>query len=270
MTLVAAVQMVSAPSVADNLAQAGELIATAAGMGAKLIALPENFALMPTSEPDRLRAAEAPGAGPIQEFLADRARRFGVWLIGGTIPLTCDSGDRVRASCLLYDPHGNRVARYDKVHLFDVKLANGEHYRESAAIECGGEAVVADSAIGCLGLAVCYDLRFPEMFRALLDRGAQTFVVPSAFTAHTGRAHWEILLRARAVENLAYVIAPNQGGRHANGRETYGDTMIVDPWGEVLARLPRGPGVVTAECDPARVQARRAQLPCLDHRRFRD
>jgi nitrilase len=268
MAQLAAVQMASGPSVSENLAQAGRLIAEAARAGAKLVALPENFALMPAGDADRLLAAEPDGDGPIQAFLAGAAREHGVWLVGGTIPLATAGGTKVRASCLVYDASGARAARYDKIHLFDVELGNGERYRESNGIECGAEPVVVATPLGVLGLAVCYDLRFPELFRRLLDRGAEIFVIPSAFTAHTGRAHWEVLLRARAVENLAYVVAPGQGGRHANGRETYGHTMIVNPWGEVLRELPHGPGVVAAECDLAELRARRAQLPCIEHRRL--
>lgn len=268
MTLLAAVQMTSGPTVGENLVQAGRLIAQAARAGARLVALPENFALMPAGDADRLSAAEPDGSGPIQDFLATAAREHGVWLVGGTIPLATPGGTRVRASCLLYDDGGRRVARYDKIHLFDVQLGNGERYRESNSIEGGSEPVVMPTPFGNVGLAVCYDLRFPELFRRLLDRGAELFVVPSAFTAHTGRAHWEVLLRARAVENLAYVIAPDQAGRHINGRETYGHTMIVNPWGEILRQLPHEPGVVMAECDLPTLRAMRAQLPSIDHRRL--
>lgn len=268
MALLAAVQMTSGSTVGENLAQAGRLIAQAARAGAKLVALPENFALMPAGDADRLSAAEPDGSGPIQDFLAAAAREHGVWLVGGTIPLATPGGTRVRAGCLVYDARGARVARYDKIHLFDVQLGNGERYRESNAIEGGSETVVLPTPFGNVGLAVCYDLRFPELFRRLLERGAELFVVPSAFTAHTGRAHWEVLLRARAVENLAYVIAPDQAGRHINGRETYGHTMIVNPWGEVLRQLPHEPGVVVAECDLPTLRAMRAQLPSIDHRRL--
>jgi len=268
MTLLAAIQMASGPTVSANLTHAGRLIAQAAQAGAKLAALPENFALMAAGDPERLGAAEPDGSGPIQEFLATAAREHGVWLVGGTIPLATAGGTRVRASCLVYDDRGTRVARYDKIHLFDVQLGNGERYRESSSIEGGDETVVVPTPFGNVGLAVCYDLRFPELFRRLLDCGAELFVVPSAFTAHTGRAHWEVLLRARAVENLAYVIAPDQGGRHINGRETHGHTMIVNPWGEILRQLPREPGVVLAECDLSTLRAMRAQLPSIEHRRL--
>ncbi|OGI37238.1 MAG: acyltransferase [Candidatus Muproteobacteria bacterium RBG_16_64_10] len=270
MSTLAAIQMASGPEVAQNLAAAEQLIATAAQAGAGLVALPENFALMAGSDAERLAAAEDDGRGPIQDFLAEAARRHRIWLVGGTLPIKAQPSGKARATCLLFDDHGRRVARYDKIHLFDVQLPNGEQYRESAAFEPGSEIVVADTPFGKLGLAVCYDLRFPELFRAMLDRSAEVFAVPSAFTALTGRAHWEILVRARAVENLAYVIAAAQGGRHASGRETWGHSMIVDPWGEVLARQETGAGVALAVCDRARLAEIRAQLPSLRHRRIKE
>lgn len=269
MTQVAAIQMVSGVETRANLTEAARLIAQAAERGAKLIVLPENFAVMPHRETDRLALAEADGAGPIQDFLSEQARRYRTWLVGGTIPLRGASPARVRAACLLYDDRGARVARYDKMHLFDVQLGNGEQYRESASFEPGDRAVVAGTPYGRLGLAVCYDLRFPELFRALLDEGAELIALPSAFTATTGKAHWEVLVRARAIENLVYVIAAGQGGSHENGRATHGDSMIVSPWGEVLARLPQGAGVAMAECDLARQQHMRASLPSIQHRKIK-
>src|SRR3972149_210837 len=199
--------MVSGPVVSENLDEAARLIGEAVSDDAGLVVLPENFAIMPRSDADRLAAVERDGQGPIQEFLAAQARRHRVCLVGGTIPLAAKSADKVRAACLLFNDRGERVARYDKIHLFDVSLDNGEQYRESRSFEPGDGVVVADTPCGKLGLAVCYDLRFPELFRRLLDRGAELFVVPAAFTAHTGKAHWEVLVRARAIENLAYVIA---------------------------------------------------------------
>lgn len=270
MSTLAAIQMTSGPEIVQNLAAAERLLATAAQAGAGLVVLPENFALMARSDTERLAAAEDDGRGPIQDFLAETARRHRIWLVGGTLPIKSQPSGKVRAACLLFDDRGRRVARYDKIHLFDVQLPNGEQYRESAAFEPGGEIVVADTPAGKLGLAVCYDLRFPELFRAMLDRGAELFAVPSAFTALTGQAHWEILVRARAVENLAYVIAAAQGGRHASGRETWGHSMIVDPWGEVLARQETGAGVALAACDRARLADIRAQLPSLRHRRIKE
>lgn len=269
MTLAAAIQMTSAPAVAPNLEQAARLIADAAQGGARLIVLPENFALMAASDAERLAAAEPDGEGPIQHFLSAAARRHGVWLVGGTIPLRAAAAAKVRAACLLYNERGERVARYDKMHLFDVRLGNGERYYESNGIEAGEAPVVVDTPAGRLGLSVCYDLRFPELFRRLLDAGAEIFAVPSAFTAYTGRAHWETLVRARAIENLAYVVAAAQTGRHATGRETYGDSMIVNPWGEILARRAQGAGVAIAECDPQKLKSLRAQLPSIEHRRIR-
>jgi len=265
----AAVQMASGPQVAANLQEAGRLIEQAARAGARLVVLPENFAIMAQRDADRLAVAERDGTGPIQEFLAQQARHHGLWLVGGTIPLQARDAKRVRAACLVYNDRGDRTARYDKIHLFDVKLDNGEEYNESSAIEPGDEPVVVDTPFGRLGLAVCYDLRFPELFRQLLDLGAHLFAIPSAFTVHTGRAHWEVLVRARAVENLAYVVAAAQGGYHLNGRETYGDSMIVNPWGEVLDRLSRGSGVVLADLDRLLFDQTRQRFPSVRHRRLR-
>jgi deaminated glutathione amidase len=268
MTRVAAIQMTSAPDVQANLDAAGRLIAQAAAAGARLAVLPENFAIMARSDAERLAAAEPDGAGPVQDFLAATARARGLWLVGGTIPLQT-GGNKVRAASLLYDDRGERVARYDKIHLFDVTLGNGERYYESNGIEAGDTPVVVDTPAGRLGLSVCYDMRFPELYRRLLDAGAEIVSIPSAFTAFTGRAHWEPLLRARAIENLVYVIAAAQVGHHRNGRETHGDSMVVDPWGEVLARLPHEVGVVTAECDLEKLKRLRAQLPSIDHRKIK-
>lgn len=269
MDRLAAVQMASGPRVDANLAEAERLVAHAARAGARLIALPENFALMAMSDADRLGAAEDEGDGPMQDCLSRLAREQGVWLVGGTLPLKSPDATRVRAACLVYDASGRRVARYDKIHLFDVRLGNGEEYRESNTIEPGAEAVVVETPYGRLGLAVCYDLRFPELFRALLAQGAELYAVPSAFTAHTGRAHWETLVRARAIENLAYVLAPDQGGHHANGRETHGETLIVNPWGEVLDRVPKGAGIAFAEIDLDYLRETRERLPSIHHRRLK-
>lgn len=265
---VAAVQMASGPNVNMNLTEASWLIGRAARAGARLVVLPENFALMPMREADRRAIVETDGEGPLQDFLAQQARRNGVWLIGGTVALAGRNPDKLRAACLVYDDRGERVARYDKMHLFDVNLENGEQYHESNVFEAGEEVVVVDTPAGRIGLAVCYDLRFPELFRRLIDAGAQAFAIPSAFTATTGRAHWEVLLRARAIENLAFTVAAAQGGYHLNGRETWGDSQIADPWGEVLDRLPRGSGVVIADLDPERQRRVRASLPSLNHRRL--
>lgn len=263
----AAIQMASGPNVVANLTEAGRLIDLAANAGARLAVLPENFALMPIDESERVQAVEQFGSGQVQDFIAAKARAHKIWIVAGTVGLASDSPDRVRSASIVFDDQGQAVARYDKIHLFDVKLANGEEYTESSVFEPGEEAVVVDTPFGKLGLAICYDLRFPELFRAMLDRGAELFAVPSAFTARTGRAHWEVLVRARAVENLAYVIAAGQGGYHVNGRDTHGDTMIVGPWGDVLDRLPRGSGIVVADIDPQKQDSFRQSLPSIHHRK---
>lgn len=269
MTRVAAIQMASGPNVSANLAEAERLIAKAAAAGARLVVLPENFALMGMDEFDKVKVREEEGKGPIQDFLARTAARYGIWLVGGTVPLAAHDEGKVRAACLLFDAKGRRVVRYDKVHLFDVHLEeSGEDYAESRTIEPGNEVAVVDTPFGRLGLAVCYDLRFPELFRRLVQEGAEIVALPAAFTAITGKAHWEVLVRARAIENLCYVIASAQGGYHANGRETHGDSMVVDPWGMVLDRLPRGSGFVVADLERARLTAIRRSFPVLEHRKI--
>jgi nitrilase len=270
MNRIAAIQMTSGPEVGSNLAEAARLMGQAVDAGATMVVLPENFAIMPMKEGDRLAVVEKDSAGPIQDFLCEQARQHRIWLIGGTIPLQARQSNKVRAACLLFDDQGTRVARYDKIHLFDVKLQNGEEYLESGVVEAGDEIVVADTPLGRLGLAVCYDLRFPELFRRMLDEGAEIVTLPSAFTAITGKAHWEVLLRARAIENLSFVVASAQVGRHSNGRETYGDSMIVGPWGEVLGRLTRGPGFVVADIDHEHMQRVRSALPSIKHRKSSD
>ena len=279
---IAAVQMVSTTDVERNLDAARRLIARAAGDGAQLVVLPEYFCLMGRTDRDKLAIAESPGAGPIQAMLSNAAREHGVWLIGGTLPIaTADpvDADRVLNSNCVYAPDGTLAARYDKIHLF--RFDNGrERYDEGIAIRAGatptsfqaralpGTQAAASSLR--VGLSVCYDLRFPELYRALVFAAGQPpcdlLSVPAAFTHTTGLAHWELLLRARAVENQCYVIAAAQGGLHENGRRTFGHSMVVDPWGKVLAVLPEGEGVVLAEIEPARIAAVRAQLPALAHR----
>ena len=267
MARVAAIQMTSTPDVAVNLRIAGELLERAAGEGAQIAALPENFAWMGGEKDDRRPITEAEGHGPIQDFLAQAARRFKLWIIGGTLPLESGRDHRSAAALLVFDDSGQRVARYDKIHLFDVHLPDkDEHYRESANVSPGNTPLVIDTPAGKLGLAVCYDMRFPELFRSLSAAGAEWFCLPSAFTAPTGRAHWETLLRARAIENLCYLVAPAQSGLHVNGRQTYGDTMIVDFWGRVLKRLPRGAGVICADFDRERQLDGRRRFPALSHR----
>jgi len=259
----AAIQMVSTPSVAENLATAGDLVARAAGEGATLVALPEYFCLFGMSDRDKIAAREKDGEGPIQDFLAATSRKYRLWLVGGSVPLACEDREKVRNSCLVYDAGGGRVARYDKIHLFGLDLG-AERFDEARTIDPGTEPCAVDSPFGRIALSVCYDLRFPELYRALAPM--DLILVPSAFTATTGRAHWEALLRARAIENLAWVIAPAQGGRHLNGRETHGHSMVVDPWGKVIAERDAGPGVVIAEIDPAFQAKLRRSLPSLTHR----
>lgn len=260
---VAAIQMASGPNVASNLAETEQLIELAVDAGARLVVLPEFFCIMGMKDADVVKAREPEGDGPIQAFLARMAKKHKIWLVGGSVPLEADAANRVRNSCLVYDERGKLVARYDKIHLFGLDLGN-EHYQESKLIEPGDKVVVVSSPFGRIGLSICYDLRFPELYRAMPD--VDIIVVPSAFTATTGRAHFETLIRARAIENLAYVIAPAQGGYHLSGRETHGDSMIVDPWGVVLDRLPRGSGVVTANLNPAYQTSLRTSLPALKHR----
>ena len=260
---VAAIQMASGPNVSANLAEAERLIQLAVNAGAKLVALPENFAIMGVKETDKLKVREQDGKGPIQKFLAAQAKKHAIWLVGGSVPMACDDPKKVYNSCLVYDDKGKQVARYDKIHLFGLDLGN-EHYREEDTIKAGDTVMVVESPFGRLGLSICYDLRFPELYRAMGD--VDIILVPSAFTATTGKAHFETLVRARAIENLAYVIAPAQGGYHLSGRETHGDTMIVDPWGNLLDRLPRGSGVVVAGVNRAYQASLRQSLPALKHR----
>jgi nitrilase len=260
---IAAVQMASGPTVEGNLKEAARLIAMAAEQGAKLVALPEYFPIIGMDERDKVKVRETEGDGPIQTFLSSMARRLGIWIIGGSVPLVASVPDKVRNSCLVYDEHGKRVARYDKIHLFGFEMG-AESYSEPRTIEPGKDVVVIDSPFGRIGLSICYDLRFPELYRAM--KNVDLIVVPSAFTETTGKAHWEILLRARAIENLAYVLAPAQGGYHANGRETHGDSMLVDPWGVIVDRLPRGSGVVIGNMDHQHASKLRQSLPALVHR----
>ncbi len=274
MTLVAAIQLNTGADLAANLESSHRLIAQAAQAGARLAALPENFAFMGRKDPDKLVHAEPEGSGPVQHWLAETAREFNITLIAGTAPLAVPGdADRVYAASLVYGHDGARIARYDKIHLFDVDVERGdrvERYRESATIAFGEPAyVVAPTEVGAVGLSVCYDLRFPELFRGLVQRGAELLCIPAAFTERTGEAHWEILLRARAVENQCFVIAPGQCGEHASGRRTWGHTMIVDAWGNILAqRVDDTPGVVLADLDFERLRSVRASLPSLKHRRL--
>ena len=260
---VAALQMASGPNVAGNLSEARRLIENAVAQGARLVVLPEFFSIMGMKEGDMVAAREQLGSGVVQAFLAEMARKHHIWVVGGSIPLVAEAPNKVRNTCLVFDEHGVQVARYDKIHLFNLDLGN-EHYHEGNTIEAGNQVVVIDSPFGRIGLAICYDLRFPELFRTM--KNVDIIVLPSAFTSTTGKLHWEVLLRARAIENLAYVIAAAQGGYHVNGRETHGHSMIVDPWGRILDELPRGSGVVVAEINPNYQASLRASLPALTHR----
>jgi deaminated glutathione amidase len=266
---VAAIQMTSSHIVADNLAAAGELLREAKELGADIACLPENFSFIGLRDADKLQVAEPDGDGAVQSFLSNSARELKMWILGGTIVLRGDSDVRVANSSLLIDAAGKRVARYDKIHLFDVTIpGRDEQYRESTHVTPGREPVVADTPVGKLGLSVCYDMRFPELYRDLVSQGAEWLAMPAAFTVPTGRAHWETLLRARAIENLCYVVAPAQAGTHTSGRETYGDSLIVDYWGQVLSRLAKGSGVITAEIDLAKEAETRARFPALENRQL--
>ncbi|HPX89197.1 MAG TPA: carbon-nitrogen hydrolase family protein [Methylophilaceae bacterium] len=260
---IAAIQMASGPHVAANLSEAKRLIETAVNQGARLVVLPEYFAIMGLNDTDKVAVREQEGSGPIQDFLSSTAKKNKIWIIGGTVPLVSHFPNKVRNSCLVYDDQGKQVARYDKIHLFGLDLGN-EHYHEENTIEAGDAVKVVETPFGSVGLSVCYDLRFPELYRAMGE--VNIIVVPAAFTDTTGKAHWETLIRARAIENLSYVIAPAQGGYHVSGRETHGNTMIVDPWGVILDRLPRGSGVVIATMNPKYQESLRKSLPALKHR----
>ncbi len=266
---VAAIQMVSEISVDHNLAQAHRLLDQAAAAGAELAVLPEYFCFMGRNDRDKLLLAETPGLGTVQDFLSDTARELGLWIVGGTLPMATDDPERAANACMVYNPKGKVAARYDKIHLF--RYDNGrERYDEAAALAAGEHPTSFTlhdhgGQDWRVGLSVCYDLRFPELYRQL---AADIIVVPSAFTHTTGQAHWEVLLRARAIENQAYVIASAQGGLHENGRQTWGQTMVIDPWGQILGQHATGPGVVVCELDVARLQSVRQQLPALQHRRL--
>jgi nitrilase len=264
---IAALQMVSTPDVDRNLDAAGRLIARAAREGAGLVALPEYFCLLGQSDRDKLAVAEIAGDGPIQSMLADAARAHGLWVIGGTLPMRTEDPERVMNANCVFAPDGRLAARYDKIHLF--RYDNGrERYDEGRVLRAGSEPVAVQADALRVGLSVCYDLRFPELYRRLARPPCDLISVPSAFTYTTGQAHWELLLRTRAVENQCYVIAPAQGGTHENGRRTWGHSMIVDPWGEVLAVEPEGEAVVMAELDLEKIAQVRRQLPALEHRRI--
>jgi len=261
--------MASGPNVKANLAEAEKLIKIAVQQQAELVVLPENFAIMGTSETDKVKIAEDFGTGLLQNFLRDQAIKHNIWLVGGTIPIRSSEPGKVYAACLLFNPQGELVTRYDKIHLFDVTIeASNESYTESQTLAAGDKVVVVDTPFGRLGLAICYDLRFPELFRVMVDQGMEICALPSAFTSLTGKVHWESLLRSRAIENLSFMIAADQGGYHVGGRETHGDSMIIDPWGLVLNRLPHGTGVVVANLDTVKLERTRKMFPALQHKRF--
>lgn len=259
----AAIQMVSGFDLAENLATADRLVGEAAAAGAKLVVLPEYFCFLGSRDTDKLALAEPFGAGPLQHACATMARQHQVWLLAGTLPLSCDRADRVTNTALLFDDHGHCTARYDKIHLFQFQQGK-EAYNEANTLLAGQTPCVVDTPFGRLAIAVCYDLRFPELFRSLTPFDA--LLLPAAFVHTTGQAHWEILLRARAIENQCYVIASGQGGHHSNGRHTFGHSMVIDPWGDILNCLPTGPGYAHATLDPEHLNRIRQQLPALNHR----
>ncbi|MBS1196770.1 MAG: Nitrilase/cyanide hydratase and apolipoprotein N-acyltransferase [Proteobacteria bacterium] len=262
---IAGLQMVSGLHPAENLVAAGQLVAEAAAAGAQLALLPEYFPIISSNDADRFAVREPYGSGPIQDWLAATARQHGLWLVAGSIPLTASAADKVRNASLVFDPAGNCVGRYDKIHLFSFD--NGaEHYDEAAYIEAGNQPVALEMPFGRMALSICYDLRFPELYRQMTP--VELILVPAAFTETTGRDHWEILLRARAIENQCYVLAVGQGGEHPGGRQTHGNSMVIDPWGLVLDRRDKGSGIVLAEIDPERIRQVRANLPALNNRRF--
>lgn len=264
MSRVAVLQMTSTPVIQDNLQVLDKFFYKAREEGAVLLVLPENFAFMGKAETDKYAIAEAFGHGEIQQTVSQLAKKYGLWVIAGTQFLK-GSNHRARASSLVYDNKGACVARYDKIHLFDVRVSAHEAHQESLTIERGCDIVVVETPVGRIGLSVCYDLRFPELYHLLVNKGAEIMVVPSAFTEITGKAHWEVLLRARAIENLCYILAPNQGGTHTNGRKTYGHSMIIDPWGKILSERDNGVGLVIADIDLSHMHQLRQQFPCNDH-----
>lgn len=262
---VAIAQMCSSSDVNENLVVVKNLVEQAARNGAEMILLPENFAYMGRNEQDKLSIAETPGEGLIQDFIKTLAIQNNIWIIAGTIPLYSHDINRVFAACMVYNNKGEQCARYDKIHLFDVQVSEAESHRESATIVPGTNVVTVDTPFGCVGLSVCYDLRFAELYRILLKKGAEIFVVPSAFTATTGKAHWQTLLRARAIENLSYVLAANQCGTHFKGRETWGHSMAVDPWGRILAECAETPGIILANINRKEIEQIRKRFPCNEH-----
>lgn len=274
MTKIAAIQMASGTNIRANLNEVKNQIQSAAQAGSRLVVLPESFAVMSLQDADQLEISEDEGSGLIQDFLSEQAKENNIWLIAGTIPIKLNSDNinyenKFHAACIVFNDKGEQVSRYDKIHLFDVHIeATDETYKESETIEAGNKSIVVETPFGKIGLAICFDLRFPELFRQLVLDGAEIIVLPSAFTASTGKAHWEVLLRARAIENLCYVVASAQGGYHVNGRQTYGDSMIVDPWGIILDRLPQGSGYAIADIDIENIKSIRQNFPVLQNRKI--
>ena len=270
MVRVAAIQMVSTADVTDNLSSAAQLIQEAVNDGAIFALLPEYFPIISDNPLDKVHIREVYGNGPIQDFLEQQARQHRIWLMGGTIPLDCGDENRVYNSCLLYNPEGRCVARYEKIHLFDayVDQEGKETYNESATTIPSDHVVIAETSFAKIGMSICYDLRFPELFRNMLDQGITVITVPSAFTVTTGKHHWELLIRTRAVENQCFVIAADQGGQNTDKRATWGHSMIIDPWGDILASVDRGPGIASADLDLDRLTKIRDSFPALQHRKL--
>lgn len=271
---VAAIQMVSTHDIDANLDQAALLLANAAGQGARIAVLPENFAVLDTANMTLYGSRETTPDGPIRTFLREQARKHGLWIVGGSLPIAGRPDgsaltDRVRACCIVVDDTGQEVARYDKIHLFDALVEDNQgQYRESDTFEPGDAVVTVETPAGRLGLSICYDLRFPELFRLLQEKGADWITLPSAFTWHTGEAHWHPLIRARAIENQVWVVAPGQGGQNSERRRTYGHSLVTDPWGNVVRELVEGAGVILAELDPDYLDQVRKRMPVWDHRRL--
>jgi deaminated glutathione amidase len=265
----AVIQMASGSILQGNMLEAEKLIKNAVNDGAEIIVLPENFGMITAHEAEILQFGETFGDGPLQEFLSQQSAKHGIYLIGGTVPLKSEHSNKIRNTLLVYDPQGECISRYDKIHLFDVLLPSGEEqYHESSMFEPGEKVVVLQIGDMKLGLSICYDLRFPELFRALVDKGAEVIVLPAAFTAVTGKAHWHTLLKARAIENLCYLAASAQGGYHVNGRETYGHSLIVDPWGKVIDEIDSGSGYAIADINLSQQQQIRERFPVLTHRKI--
>lgn len=265
---IAAIQMCSSHIVDDNLLVAATLIKEAADNGAQLVALPEMFAIMGLTGTDKVNVKEVFGNGKIQDFLSVQAKQNKIEIVGGTIPIACDDNTKVRAACLVFNEQGEMIARYDKIHLFDVTLSPTEIYRESDTTQPGNQLVVIDTSVGKLGLAVCYDVRFPELFRCLVNQGAEIIVLPSAFTVKTGAAHWELLARSRAVENFCYLIGPCQGGTHSSSRQTFGNSLIIEPWGTCIKKEGITPGVIYSDINLEHLREIRKSVPALNHQKI--